>query len=215
MTLITTAGKIVEAHKYLVSRGNRALQLLCHDQTRAALSVCHIASTPDPQADAMLTTLIEQNAATIVNDVCDHLADKITRYGREQRQLWIVLAANGFMKSKREPDKKLVWMQEAVDRITRPYYKIMACQEDLPATTTADSIGEVRREGRIEMPNGIIEYMPVPNGGADGEKEAVVGGLGGGEFDPTLVDFDDLAAWTFEDWNFNPGEFAAGFGEVM
>ncbi len=211
-TLITTASKIISAHKSLVLRGCRALQLLCQDQLRAALSVCHIASTPDPGADAVLTAMIETNAATIINDVCDHLSDKITRYGREQRQLWIVLVANGFMKAKRDPAQRLAYMQEAVDKITRPYYKIMACQEDGPATEgsngayTAAAIADgdtngtkERVERRFEMPNGIIEYMP----NAAKPSEYV---------EPPMLDLDDLAQWTFDDWAFGPEGQGGEFG---
>jgi hypothetical protein len=231
MTLLNAASKIVEAHQSLVAKGCRALQLLCHDQIRPALSVCHIASTPDPGADTMLTNLVDQQASKIITDVCDHLANKITHYGREQRQLWIVLAANGFMKSKKDPEKKLAYMQEAVDKITRPYFKIMAGQQD--GTSVGEIIDRGRKAGRsLEMPNGIIEYMPVSNGSGSGAGEGVGGkdgwsasanangnasGTGSGSgnvMDPTLLDFDDLAAWTFEDWSFNPVDFQSFDGIV-
>ncbi|KAK5166063.1 uncharacterized protein LTR77_008324 [Saxophila tyrrhenica] len=193
LTLLTTASKIISTHKDLVSRGCRALQLLCQDQLRAALSVCHIASTPDPSADALLTNMIATNAATIINDTADNLTDKITRYGREQRQLWIVLAANGFMKAKRDPDSRLLYMQEAVDKIIRPYYKIMACQEETPTTIAGDGV-VVREERRMEMPNGMNEYLPDHANGQAGE-------TGGGEMG--VLGFEDLAQWTFEDWGFD------------
>lgn len=201
MTLLTNAGKIIEAHKALVSRGCRALQLLSQEQIRAALSVCHIASTPDPGADAILTDLVQERAAVIISDVSDHLSEKITRYGREQRQLWIVLAANALMKSKKNPDQKLTHMQEAVDKITRPYYKIMAGQEDGATKAASVDAAEQNRKKRLDMPNGIIEYMP--NTGAEDRLQE----LANAAADPTLLDLDALAEWTFEDWALNAGDF--------
>ena len=67
------------------------------------------------------------------------LSDKVARFGREQRQLWIALAAHGFWKAKRNPSQRLSYMQEAVEKITTPYYKIMACQ--VSATTSASLEG--------------------------------------------------------------------------
>lgn len=108
--------------------------------------------------------------------------------------MWITVAANGFMKSKKDPSQKMVYMQEAIDRVTRPYYKIMACQEDAP---TAVSSGPPTGN-REEMPNGMIEYLPNVEQSKASEFEAA---------DPTLLSFDDIAAWTFEDWQFNPADF--------
>ena len=149
-----------------------------------------------------MTSFIEENASRIIADAIDLLSDKVTRYGREQRQLWIVLAANGFMKAKKDPEQKLVHMQEAVDKITRPYYKIMACQEDAP---TAVSSGPLA--GRADVSTGFIEYLPT--GATAGVGEGVKAGEEGfeGVVDPPLLDLDEIAAWTFEDWNFNTADF--------
>lgn len=209
MTLLSAAGKIIDTHKALVSRGCRGLQLLSQEQIRAALSVCHIATTPDPGADTILTDLVEERAAAIISNVADHLADKITRYGREQRQLWIVLAADALMKSKKNPDQKLTYMQEAVDKITRPYYRIMAGQEDVPTKVASTDTSEQAKKRRLEMPNGIIEYMP--NTGAEDRLQE----LASAAADPALLDFEGLAEWTFDDWAFNPMDFENFVGTLQ
>ena len=201
LILADTAAKIIESHKFLVEKGNRALQFLCHDQVRAALSICHIASLNDPQSDSMLSDIIENRSAAVISDTITLLSDKIARYGREQRQLWIVLAANAFMKTKRDPSSKINNMQEAVDKITRPYYKILACQEDAPSAVSTEP-----QPGRADLPNGILEYLP--NGSS-----AKVGEFNG-QTDPTLLDLEDIAAWTFDDWAFVPGMEMGGFDDV-
>jgi hypothetical protein len=59
-----------------------------------------------------------------MDEAIQMLTDKVIRFGREQRQLWIALAAHGYWKSRKDPSQRAVYMQEAVDKITRPYYKV-------------------------------------------------------------------------------------------
>lgn len=194
LILVDTAAKIISSHKTLVEKGCRALQFLCHDQLRAALSVCHIASLSDPQSDSMLSDLVENRSVAIIQDAVDLIADKITRYGREQRQLWIVLAASAFIKSKKDPSQRIVHMQEAVDKLTRPYYKIMACQEDAPT-----SVSIAPHSGREDLPNGFIEYLPQTSQP--------------GTY-PASLDLENIAAWTFDDWALVPEIAMPEFNEV-
>jgi hypothetical protein len=51
-----------------------------------------------------------------------------------------------------------------------------------------------------------VDYLPVVPG-----EPAVPGGQSEAA-DFNLFDFDDLAAWTFEDWMFDPGDAAMNFG---
>ena len=191
LILVDTAAKIINSHKALVEKGSRALQFFCHDQLRAALSVCHIISLSNPQSDGMLSDLVESQSTAIVQGAIDLISDKVIRYGREQRQMWVVLVANAFMMTRKNPSQKIQYMQDAVDKITRPYYKIMACQEDAPASISTDP-----PSGRQDLPNGFMEYLPQATQG----KAGAYGGT-----DPTLLDLDDIAAWTFEDWALVPG----------
>ena len=193
MIIIDNAIKITETNKALVDKGCYALQFLCQDQLRAALSACHVATSLDLQADTLISHVVEQRALQVVNDAIAMIYDKVVRWGREQRQLWIVLAAQGFMKAHKDPSQKLVCMQEAVDRITRPYYQIMAGQEDAPT-----AVSSVRSADRGEMPNGMLEYLPT----VEPDKPS-----GYAVNDPALLDLDEMAAWTFEDFSFNPADF--------
>lgn len=207
MMLVETAVKMIEAHKALTSQGCYALELLCSNQLRAALSLCYIfAPRGDPGADDALTRAINESALRAIPDAIEMLTDKVIRFGREQRLLWILLAAFGNVKSRRDPEKRLVYMQEAVDKVTRPYYKIMASQSDAPAKFNAEigasnSVAQSSANDK-EIPNGIADYYPLPlplsETGATGEQ--------------TLLDFDDIAAWTFEDWNFNPADLNFAMG---
>lgn len=201
MILIETATKMLDTHKSLTSKGIYALELLLQDQLRAALSLCHIGSL-NPHADDALSRTIVESAHRQVPDAIEMLTDKIIRFGREQRQLWILLAANGYMKSKKDPGKRIVYMQEAVDRITRPYYKIMACQEDAP-TQMSSTTAPIR-----ELPTAPLEYYPPAQQARDANN-------GIPPPDPAaMLDLDEIAAWTFEDWSFTPADLAAAFPET-
>ena len=70
----------------------------------------------------MLTIRIQVDR--VMDEAIQMLTDKVIRFGREQRQLWIALAAHGYWKARKDPSQRAVYMQEAVDKITRPYYKV-------------------------------------------------------------------------------------------
>jgi len=201
MMVIDTATRIIDTHRMLIDKGCLALELMCHDQLRAALSICHVATTVNIQADSAIGQIIEHHANRIMDETIQMLTDKVIRFGREQRQLWIVLAAHGFWKSKKDPTNRAAYLQEAVDKVTRPYYKIMACQEDAPIGVTSNT----PNADRTELPNGLLEYLPpVPQ-----QQVGPVADMGG----PLALDIDEIEAWTFENWAFNPMELQQAFGD--
>ncbi|KAK4543130.1 hypothetical protein LTR36_005907 [Oleoguttula mirabilis] len=192
MIIIDTATRIIDAHRKLVNRGCYALELMCNDQLRAALSICHVATTADINADNAIGKIIEHHADRVMDEAIQMLTDKVIRFGREQRQLWIALAAHGFWKARKDPSHRAMYMQEAVEKVTRPWYKIMACQEDAPI----GALPEASRDRSSEVPHNMLGYLqpgPVLKAGAVAE-------LG----DPPLLDLDEIEAWTFENWGFNP-----------
>lgn len=204
MILVENAVKIIESHKALTSRGSYALELLCCDQLRAALSLCHIYAAADPGADDTLTRVINESVLQAVPDAIEMLSDKVIRFGREQRLLWISLAVFYHVKSRRDPEKRLKYMQEAVDKVRLPYYKIMASQVNPPMKPEADGVTsgttQLQTNDR-DMTNGAQyppQSLPQPN------TAALMA-------DQVLWDLDDIAAWTFDDWTFNPDDFAGGF----
>ncbi|KAF2773508.1 hypothetical protein EJ03DRAFT_245908, partial [Teratosphaeria nubilosa] len=159
MLIIDTATRIIDTHKALINKGCLALELLCTDQLRASLSICHVATTVDIRADSAIGKIIEHHADRVMDESVAMLTDKVIRFGREQRQLWIALAAHGFWKAKKDPGQRAVFMQEAVDKVTRPYYKIMACQEDAPVGTDGIPSGPPRIRNQ-DMPQGMLDYLP-------------------------------------------------------
>ncbi|KAK1065175.1 hypothetical protein LTR12_003942 [Friedmanniomyces endolithicus] len=188
--IIDSATRTIDTHRALIEKGSYALELLCQDQLRAALSICHLSATVDIRADSAIGQIIEHHAGRIMDEAVQMLTDKVGRFGREQRQLWIVVAAYGFWKAKNDPSKRAVYMQEAVEKVTRPYYKIMACQDDVP-TSMGAPLEKVPSRG--ESSKGVPEPMPpLPQSKAQ-EMTAFE--------DMPILDLDEIEAWTLENWN--------------
>jgi hypothetical protein len=199
MTLLETSAKIVDIHQKLHDDGKRAVQFLGYDLLRAALSVANVVSVQTTPRVMYLANISFQYSL-LVQQAIEMLTDKAARLGCEQRQLWVALAAHGFIKSRKDVSQRPLYMKEAVDTITKAYYKMMACQEDgIPpfAGTEVPANDEISR--------GIVDYLPA----VPGEPTSNSGLAESAE--PSLFDFDNFAAWTFEDWMFDPGDQVVSF----
>ena len=139
------------------------------------------------------------------------LTDKVIRFGREQRQLWIALAAHGYWKSRKEPAKRADFMQEAIEKITRPYYKIMACQQEESSALNTSSVRPPDRPpaqltGEPGLENTALGYLP-PAPQTTMLQDPDLSGQ------PPLLDLDEIEAWTFENWAFDPAELQQAFAQ--
>lgn len=200
MTLLETSAKIVDIHQKLHDHGKRAVQFLGYDLLRGALSFANVVSV-QTTPHVMSLANVSFQYSLLVQQAIEMLTDKAARLGCEQRQLWVALAARGFIKSRKDVSQRPLYMKEAMDTITKVYYKIMASQE-----AGIEPLSGAERTAQDEISRGIVDYLPVVPG-----EPAVPGGQSEAA-DFNLFDFDDLAAWTFEDWMFDPGEAAMNFG---
>ncbi|EMC97090.1 hypothetical protein BAUCODRAFT_23474 [Baudoinia panamericana UAMH 10762] len=208
MILVDTATRIMKTHKSLIDKGNHALEIMCRDHLRAALSICYVATTIDLQAESGIGSFIEQHADRVMEDAISMLTDKTIRFGREQRQLWIALAAHGLWKAKKDPSRRAEYMQEAVDKITRPYYKIMACQEEGLSALQGTSVEKAVQRAVDETSNAMMEYPPLVPPTRSGEEQPAP------QDAPLIdIDLDEIEAWTFDSWPFNPTEMQQAFAE--
>jgi hypothetical protein len=197
MIILETSRRIVDIHQELHDHGKRAVQFLGYDLLRGALSIANVVSVQTTPHVVSLAN-IGFTYAPLVQKAIEMLTDKAARLGCEQRQLWVALAAHGFIKSRKDVNLRPLYMREAVDIITNVYQKMMECQEDgIPSVT---GTGTVVRD---DISSGIVDYLPaVPGEPAVSLNEAA---------DPNLFNFDDFAAWTFEDWMFDPCDPAVDF----
>lgn len=194
MTILETVHKIVDLHHALTAKEKRSVQFLGYDLLRSALSMANIVSVQVLSSKSLLTSIVFQHTF-LIEQITTMLADKAARLGCEQRQLWVALAAHGYVKSRQGPAQRALYMKEAVDIITQAYYKMMACQDhgvtSIPVTEASDE----QRDSR-----GIVDYLPVVPGEPD-ELDR-----GNGSTDVPLFNFDEFAEWTFEDWTFGPND---------
>lgn len=198
MIIIDTATKIVELHQILNSNGKRCLQFLGYDLLRAALAIANVVSIQLPLSKGALSSIIFQHTF-IVEQAIDMLKDKADRLGCEQRQVWVALTASGFVKAKKDPERRAEYMKEAVDAITLLYNNLMACQD--PEVSIQPTTGASYQPNNSK---GIVEYLPeVPIGSNGNEHQA-------SSNDPTPFDLDEFAAWTFEDWMLDPNDMLQG-----
>ncbi|KAM0704913.1 hypothetical protein Q7P35_007700 [Cladosporium inversicolor] len=191
MVILETASKVINIHQNLTANDKRALQFLGYDLLRASLSMANVISVQTLEHGNLLTPIVFQHTP-LMHDAIQMLTDKAARLGCEQRQMWVALAALGFVKSRQNPGQRNEYMKEAVDVITKTYDEIMAYQ---------DGGASVRREAQeLAGSRGIVDYLPAVPGQPD-EPEADT------DFNnAALFNFDDFAAWTFEDWMFDPNE---------
>lgn len=199
MTIIDTASKIIELHQALNSNEKRSLQFLGYDLLRAALAMANVVSVQHPLPRGALSSIIFHHTP-LIEQAIDMLNDKAARLGCEQRQLWVALAANGFIKAQKDPGQRAKYMQEAVEVVTRVYYNIMACQDFgafLPST-----------EGPLYQRNnskGIVDYLPEVAGvSTRNDSQADLS-------NSTLFNLEEFAAWTFEDWMLDPNDVLQSF----
>lgn len=193
MVILETASRVINIHQRLTVDDKRSLQFLGYDLLRAALSMANVVSVQTSAPGILLTPIVFQHTP-LINQAISMLTDKAARLGCEQRQMWVALAALGFVKSRQNPTQRHQYMKEAIDVITKAYDEIMTSQEDegssIPAVT------------RLQEPvsRGIVDYLPAVPGQPnelDADADLV---------DSTLFNFDDFAAWTFEDWMFDPND---------
>ena len=194
MIILETASKIINIHQHLTACDKRALQFLGYDLLRASLSMANIVSVQTLESGSLLTPTVFQHTA-LMHEVIQMLTDKAARLGCEQRQMWVALAALGYVKSRQNPDKRNEYMKEAVDVITKAYDEIMAYQDGVSLGASLRRDVQEQRGSR-----GIVDYLPAVPGQPDepdSEPESI---------NAALFNFDDFAAWTFEDWMFDPNE---------
>jgi hypothetical protein len=194
MIILETASKIINIHQRLTTDDKRALQFLGYDLLRAALSMANVVSVQTLEPGILLTPIVFQHTP-LMHEAIDMLTDKAARLGCEQRQMWVALAALGFVKSKQKPSERNQYMKEAVDVITKAYDEIMAYQDGVSPGT---SLGRKAQESRPSR--GIVDYLPaVPGQPIEPDPDTDL-------MNSALFNFDDFAAWTFEDWMFDPND---------
>lgn len=198
MITLETARKIVDTHRDLTANDKRALQFLGYDLLRAALSIANVVFIQTTAPEQLLTPIVFQHSS-LIHQAIVILTDKAARLGCEQRQMWVALAALGFVNSRQNPSQRHQYMKEAVDVITLAYDNIMKHQDGADPSASMTGLSQEQRRSR-----GIVDYLPAVPGQPE-EPEADMDII-----DLASFDFGDFAAWTFDGWTFDANDPSLG-----
>jgi hypothetical protein len=201
MTIVDTANKIVTIHRDLISNEKRSLQFISFDLLRASLSMANVMLLRSVHTNGPLAIVTSQYAG-LVGEAINMLSDRASRLGCEQRQVWIALAANGIMKARKEPRRRTEYLEEAVDTITRMYDMVLVCQETAVSPISVEERQQEDLENIVERLPAMTAEPNVVHHDADWANLA-------------SFDFDDLAAWSFEDWMANPSNSSESFFDAF
>ncbi|KAF2478981.1 hypothetical protein BDY17DRAFT_304790 [Neohortaea acidophila] len=181
--IIDTVAKILNAQRRLLDSGCHAVQLLSQDHLRATLSACHTLSWTRPSSFSRIDDNLLDIADCIAMDTVEILTDKVERLGGGQQQLWIAVVASALVKIERTPADKATHMQQAVDRMTAVYYKILACQQ--PSAMAAPKMKLIQAVNGVSQPSSTLP----PEMGGYGENAL------------TLSDIETMPEWAFDEWS--------------
>lgn len=182
--LINTGAKVIGTLKALQDSGCNTLTLLCSDHVRAALSMCFVHATTDPGRDFVLSSFMASQGSRSIEDAIAIMQNKILRYGGDQRQLWMVVAACVFMRLRRDSSKKDELMRMAAEEFSKPFHQIRDFGS-LGHNSSKHSIRDNETSGvGPEIERGMLA--------AD---ESVA------PFEWLATPMQDFEAWMFEDWS--------------
>ena len=189
--VIDNSQKIMQAHKALTEEDRYPVQFLCPVALRAALAICYIATTVDLQADSAIRLYAIQSASSIATDAVDIMSESVYRLGNGQQQLWIVLVVDALLKMKKDPDRKLIYMQEASDGMSRPYYKILACQDSVAQSKQSVSVPSLAND-TAEPPSAMLHQ--IAGSAAESWHDSLM---------PPTPAMWNLEDWPFDEWTFD------------
>jgi hypothetical protein len=145
MICFNAAASILEQYSQLTSSGNVLLLLLRHDYFRAALIISHnMYISMSIQSMCMIICycysclciktddlfLNSNTSIQYVENALSMLQDRITRLGTGYTHYWYISAAYALLRSEMSPKQSTTQKQEAIDRVARQYYRVLASQED-------------------------------------------------------------------------------------
>jgi hypothetical protein len=182
--LVNTSAKVIATLKALEDNGCATLTLLCSNHIRAALSLCFVHATTDPGRGLVLSAYMASQGPRSIQDAIAIMQNKILRFGGDQRQLWMVVAASVFMRLGRDSVGKDELMRMAVEEFTRPFHQIRDLR--MPVCDSLES---------------GIENNQTSWSGPEKEMGILAMEEAGAPFDWLAAPMQEFEAWMFEDWS--------------
>lgn len=183
--LVNTGSKVIDTLKALEDSGCNTLTLLCSDQVRAALSMCFVHATTDPGRDLVLSSFMASQGFRSMEDAIAIMQNKILRYGGDQRQLWMVVAACVFMRLRRDPSIKDELMRMAAEEFSKPFHQIRDFESPSHNSAKQSIRDNESSTSGPEKESGILAV----------DESSIA------PFEWLVTPMQDFEAWMFEDWS--------------
>lgn len=148
MICFNAAASIIEQYSKLSNSGSSLLLLLRHDYFRGALIICHhmyisisLQSIYSFHRSEFLVTnrtgdiFFNLNSSTVIRSVEDALAlleERIAKLGTGYTHYWYISASLALLQCALLPSKSTAQKQQAIDRVSRQYQRVLEAQEDFP-----------------------------------------------------------------------------------
>ncbi|KAK2616298.1 hypothetical protein QQS21_000732 [Conoideocrella luteorostrata] len=128
MILWQTALETMRIHKALWSDKQFALQALCNDYLRAGLCLSQILTAAHTAHEGDFEPTVAYQAAILVRDAIEMASDRMIRFGRERRSLFMLLAAREYFFSQRDSSRRETCMKNVVSGMIDTCQKAIECK---------------------------------------------------------------------------------------
>ncbi|MCJ1445376.1 MAG: hypothetical protein MMC23_005881 [Stictis urceolatum] len=134
------ASTILDQHSKLMAQGEYTLCLLRNDGYLAALCICHNVFASSLLRSDIVFKSLNISFQQFAEEGLRMLEEKVMRLGECRNHHWFISAAYSFVLAKVAPETAHLTKQQAVDRATRLFYRILASQEEHPKLGSAGTL---------------------------------------------------------------------------
>ena len=128
MILWETAVETLKIHKALWDENQFALQALCNDYMRAGLCLCQMLTARDAAFEDDVEPIVFNQATELIREVTEMVTDKMIRFGKERRSVFMILAAQEYITKQRDPSRGKKYMENVARHMTDTCHKAMECK---------------------------------------------------------------------------------------
>ncbi|KAJ4982813.1 transcriptional regulatory protein [Stagonosporopsis vannaccii] len=124
--LVSTASRMLQSHKAAIGQQSHIVEALYKDHIRIALSVCYSFLSSSPRPDCIISNSLETHAMSILQTTATLLANKVKHYQGNRHHYWLTAAALGLIQTRKDPARKVFYLEEAVRLFTEPYADVLS-----------------------------------------------------------------------------------------
>ncbi|KAJ5257109.1 hypothetical protein N7478_013213 [Penicillium angulare] len=161
MICFEAAASIIDQHKRLNETHTSALLLLRHDYFRAALVICQNSLISISLRNDVLLSSNTPIFFEYIEKALALLEDRIVQLGTGYTHHWYISAGRALLSLTCSPEQSTQEGEQAVDRVARQYYRVMASQVDIELAKekimTLPDNGENATYDQSRSPNDLMD----------------------------------------------------------